>query len=139
MSGNSPPLARPRMQDSEAGSRPIAGTPASQPSTAAGWIRRWAGAVLPWATIALFTGWFFAGLRFDPGRVYWDHGDALFHATLIKIVIESGWVFDNPRLGAPFGMSFLDFPGADGLLVLIIKLFSQFTSDPSVVLNLFFV
>lgn len=104
-------------------------------------LRNWTEVALPWATIAAFTAWFFAALRVDPGWVFWDSpdSDALLHATLIKTLIETGWVFDNPRLGAPFGMNFLDFPGADGLLVLILKFFSIFTSNPSLVLNLFYV
>lgn len=104
-------------------------------------LRSWIDGLLPWAVVFVFTAWFFANLRFDLGWIYGGSldSDALLHATFIKTLIESGWVFDNPRLGAPFGTSFLDFPGADGVLVLFLKFFSIFTSDPSVVLNLFYV
>lgn len=101
-------------------------------------VDRW----LPWATIAVFIAWFFDALWRHPSLAFWDvpeGSDAIFQGTMIKSMIETGWVFDSPRLGAPFGMNMMDFPGADGALLLVIKLLTFFSSDPTVVMNLFYV
>lgn len=49
------------------------------------------------------------------------HHDSLSHAWLVQRAIE-GWIFDNPRSGYPFGSNFLDYPGADGASLLLLKL-----------------
>jgi phosphoglycerol transferase len=65
--------------------------------------------------------------------------DATDNLMLIKGIIEHGWWFSNPNLGAPTGQDLHDFAvGGDNLHLLIIRLLAFAFSDPAVVMNLFF-
>jgi phosphoglycerol transferase len=68
-------------------------------------------------------------------------GDGTLNLTLIKTVMERGWFYENPRLGAPSGQQLYDYPvlSGDGLHVAFFWLAGLFTDDPSVVMNVFFV
>jgi phosphoglycerol transferase len=66
-------------------------------------------------------------------------GDAFLSSVFIKGIIDHGWYLNNPNLGAPYGLRFEDFPLADGLHLLIIKLITLVTSEFGLALNLFFV
>ena len=68
-------------------------------------------------------------------------GDGTLNLTLIKTVMERGWFYENPRLGAPSGQELYDYPvlSGDGLHVVFFWLAGLFTGDPSVVMNVFFV
>jgi hypothetical protein len=68
-------------------------------------------------------------------------GDGTLNLTLIKTVMERGWFYENPRLGAPSGQELYDYPvlSGDGLHVLFFWLAGLFTNDPSLVMNVFFV
>ena len=68
-------------------------------------------------------------------------GDGTLNLTLIKTVMERGWFYENPRLGAPSGQELYDYPvlSGDGLHVAFFWLAGLFTDDPSVVMNVFFV
>jgi len=59
---------------------------------------------------------------------------------IIKGVLQHGWWLENPDLGAPFGQEFYDFPVmvGDSLHLALIKLLGVFSSEPVLVLNLFF-
>lgn len=97
--------------------------------------------LFPWISITIFMLYMFNPLHFDFSFAHWDingGADSILQATFIKTIIESGWIYSNTRLGAPFGANFLDFPGADGLMLLQIKLFTLVSSDPTTVLNLFY-
>jgi len=65
-------------------------------------------------------------------------GDSLYFYSLTKTVIESGWVWRNSALGAPFGLENYDYPGFNNLDMLIIKVLSLISSDSVFVENLFF-
>jgi len=65
-------------------------------------------------------------------------GDALLHSVLVKSIIDNGWIWHNPYLGAPYGTQLLDFPFYDNLDLALIKLLAMFTSNYAIVLNLFF-
>ena len=67
-------------------------------------------------------------------------GDGTLNLTLIKTVMERGWFYENPRLGAPSGQQLYDYPvlSGDGLHVVFFWLAGLFTADPSVVMNVFF-
>jgi hypothetical protein len=65
-------------------------------------------------------------------------GDTIFAMATIKTMIEQGWYWVNPRLGAPFGMYLYDFPNADFFNFLIVKVISLFFPDSVVVMNVFF-
>jgi len=65
--------------------------------------------------------------------------DAFFDGLLTKGILEHGWYLHNPSLGAPFGLSFYDFPlGGDNLQLLIIKTLGMFSRDWVVVTNAYF-
>ena len=67
-----------------------------------------------------------------------DEGDALLHSMLVKSIIDNGWVWHNPYLGAPYRTQLLDFPFYDNLDLALMRLLALFTSNYAVVLNLFF-
>ena len=41
-------------------------------------------------------------------------GDGTLNLTLIKTVMERGWFYENPRLGAPSGQELYDYPVLSG-------------------------
>lgn len=65
--------------------------------------------------------------------------DTKFYLMLIKGIADHGWYATNPSLGAPFGQQLVDYPqGADGLSLLLIRLLALFSSNPGVIINVFF-
>lgn len=64
--------------------------------------------------------------------------DALFSGAGIKTIIDTGWIFTNPFLGAPLTYNLVEYPGSDTLSFLIIKILSVFSHDYAVVMNCFF-
>jgi hypothetical protein len=66
--------------------------------------------------------------------------DANFYHSEVKGILEHGWFWRNPNLGAPEGQQLFDYPGLSGdpLNVLLMKLIGLFTSDAAVVMNVFF-
>ncbi len=65
-------------------------------------------------------------------------GDGLFGAAVVKGIIQNGWYYYNPFIGAPTGSFLIEFPGTDNLHLIIMKLFSVFTSNQGVIMNLYF-
>jgi phosphoglycerol transferase len=67
-------------------------------------------------------------------------GDANLYHAYIKGVLDHGWYWHNPNLGAPSGQQLFDYPGlaGDTLNVLLVKFLGLFTSDAASVMNLFF-
>lgn len=65
-------------------------------------------------------------------------GDAAFAGACIKSIIDNGWYLKNRRLGAPHGMNLCDYPMADNLHFLGIKLLACVSSNWAVVLNFYF-
>jgi hypothetical protein len=76
--------------------------------------------------------------RADLRLPFMHHSDTLFTAVFINGIIENGWYLTNPRLGAPFGTNFYDFPMSDTLHFLGFRLLSSLSSNWAVVLNLYF-
>jgi len=66
------------------------------------------------------------------------NGDALLHSMFIRSIIENGWYWQNPRLGAPGDLKMYDFPAVDNSAAVVLKFLSLFSSHPIVVLNLFY-
>jgi len=65
--------------------------------------------------------------------------DTKFYLMLVKGIIDHGWYLTNSTLGAPFGQQLFDYPqGADNLSLLLIRGLALFSSNPAVVVNLFF-
>jgi len=70
---------------------------------------------------------------------YAGEGDAKFYLALIKGIVTHGSYQTNSSLGAPFGLRLYDFPqGADNLNLLIVRALGLLSSNPALVLNVFF-
>ncbi len=79
--------------------------------------------------------------RMDPNVPIFDpKGDASYYMATIKGVVEHGWFWHNPDLGAPFGQANYDFPAPFGDLVhyLIVLPIGLVLSDHVLVFNAFF-
>jgi phosphoglycerol transferase len=66
------------------------------------------------------------------------NGDALLHAMFIRGIIDNGWFWQNPFLGAPGGLKMYDFPAVDTSAAILLWLISIFSSNTIVVLNIFY-
>ncbi len=64
--------------------------------------------------------------------------DYVFSLALTKGIIQTGWVYQNPNIGAPFSGTLYDFPLPENLLHLIIRGLTLFSQDPYWVLNVFY-
>lgn len=64
-------------------------------------------------------------------------GDSVVILMFIKGLILNGWTWDIPQLSAPYGMSAAAFPLMTSFDWMIMKGLSLFTSEPGLVLNLF--
>jgi phosphoglycerol transferase len=65
-------------------------------------------------------------------------GDSVFFAMMVKAVIDHGWYLTNPQLGAPGVLALHDFPQADGIHLLLIKLLSWFSGDWALLFNIYY-
>ena len=66
-------------------------------------------------------------------------GDGLGAAAAAQTMIQTGWVQETSRLGAPFGQVLYDFPlGGDNAHYLIMKVMTWATGDWVLVINGFF-
>jgi hypothetical protein len=66
--------------------------------------------------------------------VFW--GDCIFSVANAGAVIETGWIWHNPLLGAPYGFPIVAFPANNYVDYALVWLFARFSSSPGVVLNL---
>jgi hypothetical protein len=68
-------------------------------------------------------------------------GDITFAMAVVKGMIEHGWIFTNPDIGAPFGTQFYDYPVGFGELLhqSIMRIFGFVSNDPIAVINVFYV
>ncbi len=65
-------------------------------------------------------------------------GDSVFFAMMVKAVIDHGWYLTNPQLGAPGVLALHDFPQADGIHLVLIKLLSVFSADWALLFNVYY-
>lgn len=65
-------------------------------------------------------------------------GDSIFWAMCTKGVIDNGWYWQNPFIGAPGILQMYEFPGLDNGVMALMWLLSVFTHNPFVVMNLFY-
>jgi hypothetical protein len=65
-------------------------------------------------------------------------GDAAAVGAHFKTVLQEGWYEHQPRLGAPAGQFYNDFPTADNLHLIAAKLIGLFTSEWAVAMNVYF-
>jgi len=62
--------------------------------------------------------------------------DANSHAMMVKSVLDHGWYERNPNLGAPFVQHFADYPMADNLHLVVVRLLGLFGASWPVAVNL---
>ena len=67
-----------------------------------------------------------------------QHDDDAFYGMLAKSLTERGWYLRNDYLSAPTGLDLHDFPIADNLQILVMKLIALGTKDYGVVLNVYY-
>ena len=72
--------------------------------------------------------------------VFSYEGDGLFGIFVVRTIIDTGWIFSNPSVGFPYEFVLHDFPiHADFSNFLLLKFFSYFSSNPFLIVNLFFI
>ena len=73
-------------------------------------------------------------------RLPWDtRSDATLISAMVKTMGEPGWYLEQPRLGAPFGQHFSDFPhGGETFQLSAMKVLVTVTGDWGLAINLYF-
>lgn len=105
---------------------------------AAWWQREWL--VYLWSFLASIVA-AVVGLRLWHAdlRVPFEYqGDAIATAGHISTVLSQGWFEVEPRLGAPAGEFYYDFPQADNFTLIMAKAVGLFSHEWPVVLNVVF-
>jgi phosphoglycerol transferase len=93
-----------------------------------------AAAVLPIGIIA----WIMGLWTTDISAPFVYGGDATYNLALVKGLIETGSYLTNPSLGAPGVAQFYDFPNADGLSFLVLRVLGLFGMSTGTVVNTFY-
>ena len=72
--------------------------------------------------------------------IFGASGDGAYYLATVKNVVENGWFWHNPDLGAPFGQDNYDFaaPFGDVAHYVIVALLGLVLGDPVEVFNAFF-
>lgn len=67
--------------------------------------------------------------------------DSNFAIAIVKGMLEHGWIFNNPDIGAPFGTQFYDYPVGLGevLHITVMRILGIASDDPVAVVNVFYV
>jgi phosphoglycerol transferase len=75
-----------------------------------------------------------------PKRLPFDtRSDATLISSMVKTMEERGWYLNQPRLGAPFGQQFYDFPhGGESFQLFAMKILVTITGDWGLAINLYF-
>ncbi|MCU1370441.1 MAG: hypothetical protein JWO77_1635 [Ilumatobacteraceae bacterium] len=75
-----------------------------------------------------------------PKRLPFDtRSDATLISSMVKTMGERGWYLNQPRLGAPFGQQFYDFPhGGESFQLFAMKVLVTITGDWGLAINLYF-
>ncbi len=103
----------------------------------------WVAFAYPYVTALVCCAAFaisFFQLRVADLRVPIDNpiNDYLVGSVVVKNTLETGSFWESPRLGAPFGFSFYDFPIAESCHLLFINFIGLFTKDFILVANLYY-
>lgn len=65
--------------------------------------------------------------------------DATLISMMVKNIEEQGWYYSQPRLGAPFGQQFYDFPhGGETIQLFAMKLLVMLVGDWGLAINVYF-
>jgi hypothetical protein len=72
--------------------------------------------------------------------IFGASGDGAYYLATVKDVVEHGWFWHNPDLGAPFGQANYDFaaPFGDVVHYVIVEVLARVLGDPVLVFNAFF-
>lgn len=81
---------------------------------------------------------FFKIWRVDLRAPFYYSGDSNFYAMSTKGIIENGWYWQNPALGAPGTQEMYDFPTFDNAVVVFLILIGVFTHNPFLIINIFY-
>jgi len=75
-----------------------------------------------------------------PMRLPFDtRSDATLISMMVKNIEERGWYLNQPRLGAPFGQQFYDFPhGGESFQLGAMKVLAMLSGDWGLAINLYF-
>src|SRR5437762_2000112 len=67
-------------------------------------------------------------------------GDVFLYSAVIKSIVEHGWFWNNPSVGAPGALQLYDYPNVahESVHLLVIKAMALFTHDWALLLNLYF-
>jgi phosphoglycerol transferase len=76
-------------------------------------------------------------MALDLGKSIYFGEDTTFNLAIIKRISE-GWIYNNSRMGYPFGSNLSDYPIPDFASLVFFKLLSYFGLDPIVILNVYF-
>ena len=93
------------------------------------------------AVVALTLGILVCVLRLweaDLDVPFSGEGDTLCAQAWIKSVQEHGWFLHNPNLGAPWGSDLYDFPLADTVHFMTIRLLAPFITGPARLFNVYY-
>jgi phosphoglycerol transferase len=107
-------------------------------------VRLWSALVIYGGTVLLSISVLFLSLqlwRADlrvPFAYTPDSGDAFLEMMYVKTIIQTGWTWHNPSLGAPGQLNQLDFPNPQGLTDAASVALSWFTHDFGSILNIYF-
>jgi phosphoglycerol transferase len=100
---------------------------------------------LPLETLAVASlAWIWAAIVLRiwdmPKRLPFDtRSDATLISAMVKTMQERGWYLNQPRLGAPFGQQFYDFPhGGESFQLMAMKVLVTITGDWGLAINLYF-
>lgn len=94
--------------------------------------------VLAVVVCLLILSWIMQLWRADLRIPFTYTGDSYVYSMFIKGIVDNGWYYHNPAVGAPTGLEMYDFPLPDNFHFLTLKLLALFTSDHALILNLFF-
>lgn len=89
--------------------------------------------------VIMFLSFDFYGSYHISMPIQYSGNDEFLAYKNAKMLTEgSGWIFQTDRLGAPFGAQYYDFmpDSLENVDVLIMKVFSFFTNDPVLIINL---
>ena len=70
---------------------------------------------------------------------FYNTGDAVASAAHFRTTMDTGWYEFTPKLGAPYGQHYHDFPFSDELHPAMARLLGVFTDDLGVAFNLYYI
>ncbi len=82
--------------------------------------------------------WFLELWRTDLHVLMINSQDSRFIGMLVKGMLKHGWYLVNPDIGAPGVLNMADWPAADTLHMLVLKVIGTFTGDYAASMNLYY-